>query len=234
MAEYRQLAASPLQGRNMFSSFRFIAGLGFMAVTTVTGCIPLTVGSTARPVPAGQMTESMSFFTVPNSFQFDSTHASARIGVDPELRYGNDDRSDFGIRFPSYSGVVVNYKRRLNGATADPGVAIAAMGGAGILNLGNHAHVEITLMASGPEAMFTPYGGLRAMKVFPISEGAPHDSPTLGGYAGIKLQGEGISISPELGVYHDHSALGIRKGSLIIVPAITLSRSGPQRFGGLW
>jgi hypothetical protein len=176
----------------------------------------------------------MSFFTVPNSFQIDSSQALARIGVDPELRYGNDDRSDFGIRFPSYSGVVVNYKRRLNGATTDPGVAIAAMYGAGILNMGNHAHVEFTIMASGPEGVFTPYGGLRAMKVFPISEGAVHDSPTLGGYAGFKLEGEWISISPELGVYHDHSALGIRKGSLIIVPAFTLTRAGARRFGGLW
>ncbi len=217
-------------------SVRFTAAsLLATALLAIGGCIPFTVGSTARPVAPGEMTRSMSLFTVPNSFEIDSGKALSRIGVDPEMRFGFDDKSDIGLRFPSYSGIVVNYKRRLNGNSDDPGVAIAAMGGAGVVNMGDHAHFEFTLLASGPEGNVEPYGGLRVMQVFPISDGAVKDSPPLGGFAGLKLNGHGVSLSPELGVFHDRSALGIRKGGLIIVPAITISRSGEGGgFHGLW
>ena len=198
-----------------------------------TGCIPFTVGSTARPVPAGETLRSMTFYSVPNSFKgLDSTRSYPRAGADAETRFGLDDRSDVGIRIPSYSGIVVNYKRRLNGATADPGVAYAVLGGAGLVNLGAHAHFELTFLASGPENMFTPYGGVRAMQVVPISQGAVHDTPTLGGFAGIRIGGDEFAIAPELGIFHDHSALGIRKGNIIIVPSVTISRIGIERFFG--
>jgi hypothetical protein len=200
-----------------------------MPALALSGCIPFTVGSTARPVAPGEMMRSMSFYSVPNSFDgFDSTRNYPRAGMDSEVRYGLDDRSDIGLRIPSYSGAIINYKRRLNGATADPGVALAVLGGAGLVNLGDHAHFELSFLASGEENQFTPYGGIRAMQVVPISQGAVKDSPTLGAFFGIRFGNERFAISPEIGVFHDRSALGIRKGSIIVVPAITLSRIGQQ------
>ncbi len=196
-------------------------------VLLLTGCIPFTVGSTARPVPAGESMRSMSFYSVPSSFTgFDSTRSLPRAGVDAEVRYGLDERSDIGLRIPSYSGAIINYKRRLNGATADPGVAVAVLGGAGFVNFGDHAHFELSLLASGEEKQFTPYGGIRAMEVVPISQGAVKDSPTIGGFFGLRIGGQDFVLSPEIGVFHDHSALKIRKGSIIIVPSITISHVG--------
>ena len=196
-----------------------------LASALTTSCIPFTVGSTARPVPAGEHTQSNSFYVVPNSFDVDSTHSLSRTGVDSEIRYGLDDRSDMGLRIVGYSGGVVTYKRRLNGPTTQPGFALAAMGGAGVVNLGEHAHFEASLLASGADNTVTPYGGLRVMKVYPISRGAVHDSPTIGAFFGVKL-GDVFAVSPEIGFFHDRSALGIRTGSLIIVPSITISRTG--------
>jgi hypothetical protein len=200
-----------------------------MPVLLLSGCIPFVVGSTARPVAPGEMMRSMSFYTVPNSFQgFDSTRDYPRAGVDAEVRYGLDDRSDIGLRIPSYSGAILNYKRRLNGATADPGVAVAVLGGAGLVNFGDHAHFELSFLASGEENDLTPYGGIRAMQVVPVTQGAVKDSPTLGGFFGVRIGTHGFAFSPEIGVFHDHSALGIRKGSIIVVPSITMSRIGHQ------
>jgi hypothetical protein len=205
------------------------AALGSLPVLLMSGCIPFVVGSTARPVAPGEVMQSMSFYTVPNSFQgFDSTRDYPRAGVDTELRYGLDYRSDFGLRIPTYSGAIINYKRRLNGATADPGVAVAVLGGAGLVNFGDHAHFELSFLASGEENDLTPYGGIRAMQVVPITQGAVKDSPTLGGFFGVRIGTHGFAFSPEIGVFHDHSALGIRKGSIIVVPSITMSRIGHQ------
>jgi hypothetical protein len=213
----------------MASNFRDALSRALPLLLFTTACIPFSVGSTARPVPEGETVESMSFFTVPNSFPgFDSTRAYPRIGADPEIRYGIDDRSDVGVRLPSYSGMVATYKRRLNGRTADPGVALAVLTGGGFVNMGDHLHIELSLLASGPENVLTPYGGVRAMQVFPINEGAVRDSPTIGGFFGLRIGGNDLSISPELGIFHDHSALGLRKNSTIIVPSITMSRSRPR------
>jgi hypothetical protein len=93
------------------------AALSAMPALIMSGCIPFTVGSTARPVAPGEMMRSMSFYSVPNSFDgLDSTRNYPRAGMDSEVRYGLDDRSDIGLRIPSYSGAIINYKRRLNGA----------------------------------------------------------------------------------------------------------------------
>jgi hypothetical protein len=197
----------------------------FLASLLSTSCIPFTVGSTARPVLPGEHTQSSSFYVVPNSFDVDSAHSLSRMGADTEVRYGLDDRSDIGLRVVGYSGGVMSYKRRLNGATTQPGFALAAQGGVGIVNMGEHAHFEASLLASGPDNAVTPYGGIRAMKVYPISRGAVHDSPTIGAFFGVKF-GDDYAISPEIGFFHDRSALGIRTGSLIIVPSITISRTG--------
>jgi hypothetical protein len=199
-------------------------GVAALLVTFTTSCIPLTVGSTARPVPVGERTSSTSVYVVPNSFHDSTSDRSlSRVGVDTEFRFGLDGQSDIGVRTTSFSGIVANYKRRLNGASDAPGTATAIMLGGGLLNWGDHAHVEATFIASGDNrGRVTPYGGIRAMQVFPINRGAVHDSPTIGAFFGTRIGNGFAGISPEIGVFYDRSALGIRNGNVLIVPAITI------------
>jgi hypothetical protein len=207
----------------MTLKFAFRAGAALSIVCT-GGCIPLTVGSTAQPVPVGTTVYSTSMYVVPNSVDDSVDNRSfPRYGVDPEVRFGLDNRSDIGVRAPSFSGIVANYKRRLNGVSTAPGAATSIMVGGGLVNWGDHAHLEATLIASAEENdRFTPYGGIRAMQVIPINKGAVHDSPTLGGFLGVRIGTRTAGISPELGVFYDHSALRIRKGNVLFVPAITI------------
>ena len=195
-----------------------------LSIVCATGCIPLTVGSTAEPVPVGTTIRSVSMYVVPNSVDDSINNRSfPRYGVDPEVRFGWDERSDIGIRVPDASGIVANYKRRLNGVSGAPGTATALMVGGGLVNWGAHAHLEATLITSAPDNdRFTPYGGIRAMQVFPINKGAVHDSPTIGGFFGARLGTRDAGISPEIGVFYDNSALRIRKGNVLFVPAITI------------
>jgi hypothetical protein len=195
-----------------------------LSIVCATGCIPLTVGSTADPVPVGTTARSLSMCAVPNSFDDSINNRSfPRYGVDPEVRFGFDERSDIGVRAPDFSGIVATYKRRLNGVSGAPGAATAFMVGGGLVNWGEHAHLEATLITSAADNdRFTPYGGIRAMQVIPMNKGAVHDSPTFGGFFGARLGTRESGISPEIGVFYDNSALRIRKGNVLFVPAITI------------
>ncbi len=141
-------------------------------------------------------------------------------GFDLEQRFGLDDRSDFGIRSQTMSGVIGTYKRRLT-AVIDGGTAI--MLGGGFVNGAQHAHGEVTLITSGREGgQVTPYGGIRALQVVPLSSVAVSDSPTIGGFGGIRLGQRDAGVSLELGVFYDRSALKLRRGDVVIVPAINV------------
>jgi hypothetical protein len=206
-------------------TFRIVARAGIaLSLISAAACIPLTVGSTAKPVPVGTTVHSTLAYFVPNSFDDSLDHRSyPRYGIDNEVRFGFDDRSDIGVRIPSFSGIVANYKRRLNGVSQAPGAATAIMVGGGIVNWGEHAHLEATLITSAADNdRFTPYGGLRAMQVIPIDRGAVHDSPTLGGFLGARIGTLTAGISPEIGIFYDHSALHLHKGNILFVPAITV------------
>jgi hypothetical protein len=197
-----------------------------LATTLTTGCIPYSVGSTARTVPVGERVRTTTMFVIPNGVDNKNDSAAATLpGLDMEARYGIDDRSDWGIRFPSFSGVVVNYKRRLGNVpapTADTTPAVALMAGGGFVNWAQHAHLELTLVASGREdRSAVPYGGVRVMQVIPLSSDVPGDRPTAGGFVGWRLGSRTLGIAPELGVYYDHSALHIRRSDVIFVPSIT-------------
>ena len=148
-------------------------------------------------------------------------------GIDSELRYGIDPRSDVGIRIPSWSGIVVNYKHRLDAVPASPaadtGAALSIMAGGGFVNWGEHAEGELSLLASAREdRQLVPYGGLRVVQVVPLSRGAPSDRPTAGGFVGLRIGSHDVSVAPELGVFYDHSALGVRRGDVIVVPSVTI------------
>lgn len=202
--------------------------LAAVVAVFATGCIPYSVGSTARTVPAGKHTKASTAFVIPNGFEAKGDSATATMpGVDSELRYGIDARSDLGIRVPSWSGVVVNYKRRLDAVPATPNadtsVAVSLMVGGGFVNWGQHAEGELSLLASAREdRQLVPYGGLRVIQVAPLSRDVPHDRPTAGGFLGLRIGGPDASVAPEIGIYYDHSALGVRRSDVIFVPSITI------------
>ena len=189
-------------------------------------CIPYTVGTTAHTAPVGEFQKSAVFYTVPNGLEskHDSlgTSGASIPGADLETRWGLDDRSDLGVRIPSMSGLVVSYKRRLDSPSRIDAVATAMMFGGGFVNWGQHAYVDATLITSGKDATVVPYGGLRVMQTIPLSSSAVSDSPTAGVFLGVRLGRDDVRVSPEIGVFYDESALGIRKRNVIFVPSISL------------
>jgi len=196
------------------------------------GCIPYTVGTTARPVAQGQSSKTLSIFPMPRIGRIDSTKPVSAIGMDAEWRAGVSPTADIGVRVASGSGFIINYKQLLTD-TASTGVQMAVMPGAGFINMGSHAHFELTLLASGYESStirhdttftptFVPYGGLRVMQVAPIQEGAVHDDPTIGVFLGARIGKRDLGVSPEIGVFYDRSALGLRKTNIVFVPALSV------------
>lgn len=192
-----------------------------------TGCLPYTVGSTARPVPPGAIVPTASLYFLPGAVESEEAELSLPVyGLDAEVRYGLDQYSDLGVRITALSGAVLTYKRRLNGLSADSGTAVALMGGGGVVNAGEHALLELTFLATARDRdTWTPYGGLRAMHVFPLSRYATRDQPTAGGFLGIRLGTTDLGISPEIGIYYDPSALGLRQRRVIFVPALSIHGS---------
>jgi len=205
-----------------------------VAGVLMTGCLPYAVGSTARTAPAGSIEQMGTFYSIPGGFESDADSLSAPLfGVDAEFRYGIDERSDVGLRIPSMSGVVLNYKRRLTGDDETTGPAVALMGGGGFVNLGEHALLELSLLVSGHDrGTLTPYGGLRGMQVIPMSRYAVSDRPTIGGFLGLRLGRADFGVSPELGVYYDPSALDLRERRVILVPSVSVHGGELMRLVG--
>lgn len=187
-------------------------------------CLPYTVGSTAQPVPTGEFRRTASMYVIPNAIDlFGDTATAALRGIDVEGRWGLAEGIDVGVRVPSASGAVITLKRRLRGGLDPEDGAVAVMPGVGLVNLGHHAHFELSVLASGRKrGALTPYGGLRIMQVAPMSRGAAHDAPTAGGFLGLRIGDDLMGVSPEIGVFHDPSTLGLRRSRVIYVPAITV------------
>lgn len=198
-----------------------------LASSLTTACIPYAVGSTARTVPAGENVRTTTAFLVPDGVEDKGDSVAATIpGLDSEVRFGIDNRSDWGVRVPSWSGVVINYKRRLDAvpatAAADTTVALSVMTGGGVINWGQHAHVELSLLASGREdRKAVPYGGIRVMQAVPLNSAAPSDRPTAGAFAGWRIGSRTLGVAPEVGIFYDHSTLHLRHSDVIVVPSVT-------------
>jgi hypothetical protein len=195
---------------------------GCLIVLSVAGCVPYTVATTAQPVPVGDVAPTLVWYSIPNGIEVMRDSNIAWLGIDAETRLGVSDRADVGIRIPSASGIVVTYKYRLSINPDREAPAIAVMGGGGLVNWGNHAHFELTLIASGRQKLLTPYGGLRVGQVLPLSRDAVSDSPTAGGFFGLRIGTEQLGVSAEVGVFYDRSALGLRSSEVIVVPALVL------------
>ena len=202
-----------------------------LSLALVSGCLPYTVGSTAQTLAPGETTRSAIVYYIPEAIDLSGDSvASPMRGTDLEIRHGLDDKSDLGFRIPAYSGAVFTYKRRLAGSSASESAAMSVMAGGGFVNWGEHAETELTLMASGRSGgIATPYGGLRIMQVFPLSRSAVRDTPTAGGYVGMRLNFGDVDVSPELGIYHDQSALGVRSTNYIVVPGVSITPQRPAR-----
>ena len=201
--------------------------LTLAALTLTTSCLPYTVGSTAQTLAPGTTRRTAMVYFIPDAVDLtgDDSIAAPMRGVDVEFRRGLSDRSDIGVRFPSGSGAVVTYKRRIAGTSAPESGAVSFMTGGGFVNFAEHAELELTMMASGKESSsVTPYGGLRTMQVIPMSRTAVHDKPTAGGFFGMRVLLGDLEVTPELGVYYDPSALGIRSTNYIFVPAFGITR----------
>lgn len=204
---------------------RQVVAAATLTLLPLTACLPYTVGTSAQTVPARETTHSTSYYFVPNAFkQPEDSVGTPMGGADYEWRHGLDAWSDVAFRLLP-GGVTSTYKRRFGTDTSHAIGARAFSVGAGVVNWGEHFLMEGTLMASGREdAAITPYGGVRAMHVVPMTKGAVSDRPTVGAFAGAQIGSRWFSMRPELGVFYDHSALGVRESNVIFVPAITLMR----------
>ena len=200
------------------------------------GCITYSAGTTAQPVGVDKLLPYSTLTYVP-------TGASANTSTTTEdeesagyilpsigARYGIDAESELQLAAPGIGGFLIGYKRRVMGAARET-PALAVIGSAGVVNAGYHAYLQATVIASGPEYQrkIVPYGGLRAMHVLPLNETAASDLPTFGGFVGVRLGSNELGISPEIGIFYDSPALGLREHNIIVVPAITLH--GDELFG---
>ncbi len=199
----------------------------FAALLLAGGCIPYSTGTTAATLPPGQAEPATALYFVPGgmeSLMADSSGGSL-MGVDIEARMGLDDRSELGIRLPGAVGAVLDYKRRMTGLEDRTGPGLALLTGAGVVNGGQHAIATGGFVASGRMDRATPYGGFKVMQVFPLTEEAVRDDPTIGFFAGLRIGTEALGVSPEVAVFHDRSALGLRDNDVIVVPSLTVHGS---------
>jgi hypothetical protein len=207
---------------------RTLSPLAVLAALLLSGaCIPYSTGTTAATLAPGQAEPATAIYFVPGgieSLTADSSGGSL-IGVDVEARLGLDDRSDLGIRMPGAVGVVLDYKRRVTGLEDRTGAGLALLAGAGVVNGGEHAIAMGGFVASGRTDSATPYGGFKFMQVFPLTEEAVRDDPTVGFFAGLRIGTEGLGVSPEVAVFYDRSALGLRNNDVIVVPSFTVHGS---------
>jgi len=205
-----------------------LAALVFGTALAPGACIPYTVGTTAHTTPAGDAQSFRTAYAIPNGLRApDDSVSVAVVGFDYELRRGLDDRSDIGVRFPSFSGAVINYKRRITDDATFSAPATAFMVGGGVVNWLEHAHLEATVIRSGARhGEFTFYGGARVMQTIPLSRFAVSDTPTAGGFFGVMFGDDNSGFTPEIGIYYDRSALGLRSSTIIVVPSITLRGGG--------
>ena len=217
-------------------SARHAAVAAAVVIAFPIACVPYTVGSTAQTVPRGEVRRAGTMYVIPNAVEVLGDSVSASLpGSDAEVRWGITETTDLGLRIPSFSGAVLTAKHRVWGRAEPDAPALAVMGGAGFVNWGQHAHFELSLLASGQtRRSLTPYGGLRVMQVAPLSRGAVHDSPTAGGFFGLRIGDQVMGVSPELGVFYDRSALGLREGRVIFVPALTVHGDALARFLPRW
>jgi hypothetical protein len=208
-----------------------------VSIALLTGCISYTVGMGAETTPVGERTVTNSVNVVPGTINTESgTAPTRRPSVDTDIRFGIDNRTDIGFRVATYSGVMLTWKRQLgkidSSSVPENRRHSALMLGGGLINLGEHASFEATLITSGKwTAAGQWYGAARVIQVLPLSPEAPHDDPVVGFSIGHLFGDRSSSIGPEIGVYYDRSTLGLNTNRIIVVPAVVYRRGGLPGFG---
>lgn len=69
--------------------------------------------------------------------------------------------------------------------------------------------------------MLTSGFSSRGMDAMTAKSAAPSDRPTAGGFFGWRIGSRDLGIAPEIGVFYDHSTLGLRRSDFIVVPSVT-------------
>jgi hypothetical protein len=185
------------------------------------------VGTTAQPAPLGERQSYVIASVITNGGERfgdpERGPTSSYLAMDSEVRFGISNESDIGIRIPSLSGIVVNYKRRHRGQAHPDSSGVATMWGGGFINGGHHAHVEATMVWSGARrGAAIPYAGARLMQAIPVHAEAAADDPTTGVFLGLALGTLDFSIAPEIAVYYDRSVLGLRDSPWMLIPTISI------------
>ncbi len=211
--------------------------LSTMLLALCTGCISYTVGQGAETAPVGERVSSSSLNVVPGTL--DDSAPTRRPSVDNEVRFGIDDRTDIGFRVATWSGFMATWKHQLTradtAARPENRTRTSIMLGGGILNMGEHAGVEATLITSGRWTKTGQlYGAIRATQVLPITRTAREDDPVIGASVGYLFGDRSYSIGPELGVYYDRSVLGLNASRLLVIPSVVVRASGMRGIKGLF
>ncbi|MDZ7631418.1 MAG: hypothetical protein U5K74_08740 [Gemmatimonadaceae bacterium] len=154
--------------------------------------------------------------------------------VDTDIRFGVDDRTDIGFRIATYSGFMVTWKRQLTRADTskftENRARTALMLGGGLVNAGEHAALEATLISSSRwSAAGQWYAAARAIQVFPITNSAREDDPVVGLAIGHLFGDPQSSIGPEIGIYYDRSTLGLNTNRILVIPSLVVR--GQSLFG---
>lgn len=208
----------------------------------LAGCISYTVGQGAETTPQGERAVSSSLNLVPGTLSnSDSSASTRRPSVDTDIRFGVDDRTDVGFRIATYSGFMLTWKRQLSAPDSSKFLENRArtsiMLGGGLVNAGEHAALEATLISSSKwSAAGQWYGAVRAIQVFPITNSARSDDPVIGLSVGHLFGDRNKSMGPELGVYYDRSTLGLNTNRILVIPSFvvrgqSLPWIGRQRAG---
>ena len=213
------------------------AGLIAPLCALLTGCISYTVGQGAETAQVGKRVSSSSVSVVPGTLN-DST-PTRRPSIDTEVRYGVNPRTDIGFRIATWSGFMVTWKRQLTRADTSTMLENRArtsiMLGGGVLNMGEHAGFEATLISSGKWTQQGQlYGAIRVVQVVPITNTARSDDPVIGASVGYLIGNREYSIGPELGVYYDRSVLGLNTNRILVIPSVVVRRTGLRGCRGIF
>ncbi len=201
------------------------------------GCISYTVGQGAETTPQGERSVSSSLNLVPGTLSNSDRSASTRRpSVDTDLRFGVDDRTDVGFRIATYSGFMLTWKRQLTAPDSskftENRARTAIMLGGGLVNAGEHAGFEATMISSSKwSAAGQWYGAVRAIQVFPITNSARGDDPVIGMSVGHLFGDRNKSMGPEIGVYYDRSTLGLNTNRILVIPSFVVRGQSLPWFG---
>lgn len=199
----------------------------------LTGCISYTVGQGAETAPVGKRLSSSSVSVVPGTL--DDSTPTRRPSIDTEVRYGVNPRTDIGFRIATWSGFMVTWKRQLtradSSAVQENRARTSIMLGGGVLNMGEHAALEATLIRSEKWTQQGQlYGAIRVVQVVPITNTARSDDPVIGASVGYLIGNQEYSVGPEVGVYYDRSVLGLNTNRILVIPSVVVRSTGGLRF----